>query len=165
MKIVKFIAVAAALVLVGKLVADAGGVQPFLDTVLGASVDGVIILGVAVAAFFALRSRLGAAMKTLLPLIFAGLLLWIGSSVGGDLGNLLSIIAVLMAIGAFLSGRARNADKRAARKREADRRAWERWKAKDEAAFHSYQARKHAGTYFGHQAANRAKAARDRARR
>ena len=62
-------------------------------------------------------------------------------------------------------GRTSGADDWRARKEEADRRVWERTKARDAQIFHENQARKQAGTYAGYQAENRARAARDRANR
>ena len=62
-----------------------------------------------------------------------------------------------------------------ARKQEAKQQAFDRWQAnekraneryrlKKEAGFQDYQARRYAGTNFGSQAANRAQAARNKAR-
>ena len=50
------------------------------------------------------------------------------------------------------------------RKQEADARARARWNAQNEAKFHEYYARKNAGTYDGYVSANKAQAARNRAK-
>ena len=65
-------------------------------------------------------------------------------------------------------GSSREAERRAqaqARRQEADRRARERYRAQGEARYHEYYARKNAGTYDGYVSANRAQAARNRAKR
>ena len=49
--------------------------------------------------------------------------------------------------------------------REANERAWRQYQAKDRAIFHEKQARTYAGTYDGYVASNRAKQARDDAKR
>ena len=50
-------------------------------------------------------------------------------------------------------------------RREANERAWRQYQAKDRAIFHEKQARTYAGTYDGYVASNRAKQARDDAKR
>ena len=80
-------------------------------------------------------------------------------------GTLIAWVLMYLVLGLFTAGRGGGNSDYYSRKREADRRVWNRTKARNEAAFHDYQARKQAGTYEGMRHRNMANAARDRARR